>query len=149
MIRLSNIRSNSLTHHAREETDAKTGGRSHVACWEVIVKRLDKLSFDGFAARRGVAAVMFLAPRGEACMEQAIDFAVTSANHTAAAFGFVDAFQDVALCRLFEIRVLPTVLVLRDGGEITRLEGRHAAAKISSAIAAAATMPVCGDRCLR
>lgn len=88
------------------------------------------MTFDAFTARRGVSAVLFVAPPGEASMEQAIDFAATWASHPGTAFGYVDAFQDVALSRYFEIRVLPTTLVLRDGEEVVRLEGRHSALSI-------------------
>jgi thioredoxin-like negative regulator of GroEL len=80
---------------------------------------------------------MFLAPRGEASMAQAIDFADAWASHPGPAFGYVDAFDDVALSRFFEIRVLPTMLVLRDGEEVVRLEGRWPASSIARALAAA------------
>jgi hypothetical protein len=100
----------------------------------VNVKRLSKMTFDGFAVRPGVAAVMFVAPSGEASMEQAMDFAATWASHPGMAFGYVDSFDDVALSRFFEIRVLPTMLVLRDGEEVARLEGRHGASSLSCAV---------------
>lgn len=100
------------------------------------MKRLSREAFGPFV-QDGVSAIMFLAPRGEASMAQAIDFAAAWASHPGPAFGYVDAFVDVALSRFFEIRVLPTTLVLRDGEEVVRLEGRCPAASIARAIAAA------------
>ncbi len=100
------------------------------------MKRLSREAFDPFV-QDGVSAIMFLAPRGEASMAQAIDFAAAWASHPGPAFGYVDAFDNVALSRFFEIRVLPTTLVLRDGEEVVRLEGRCPAASIARAIAAA------------
>jgi hypothetical protein len=133
----------SLAHHCGQANiDLRPKPRSADGAligglWEARMKRLSKQAFDPFV-QDGVSAIMFLAPRGEASMAQAIDFAAAWASHRGPAFGYVDAFDDVALSRFFEIRVLPTTLVLRDGEEVVRLEGRCPAASIACAIAAAA-----------
>jgi hypothetical protein len=108
--------------------------------WEFDVKRLTKLTFDDFAASLSVAAVMFIAPQREVSMRQAVDFAAAWAAHPGMAFGYVDSFDDIALSRCLEIRVLPTTLVLIDGEEIARLEGWHTQSRISHVLEVAAKL---------
>jgi hypothetical protein len=105
---------------------------------EAIVRRLSAKIFDRFVTESDVAAVLFVAPCGEASMAQAIDFAAAWADHPHARFGYVDAFQDVSLARVLEIRRLPTILVLRGGEEVSRLEGRQSALSIACALKGAA-----------
>lgn len=102
--------------------------------WEMDMRRLSKIIFDSFVRGRDVAAVMFGAPRHEATMEQALDFVAAWAGQSRVGFGYVDAFEEVALARYFEIRVLPTILVLYGGEELVRLEGRQSASTISRAV---------------
>ena len=96
------------------------------------MKRLSAETFSSFISEGDIAAVMFGSPTGEATMEQAIEFADTWKRRRDVGFGYVDAFEQVALTRSFSIRVLPTTLVLRDGKVVARYEGRHSLSVLDS-----------------
>jgi hypothetical protein len=115
-------------------TSEAPGISAALRSWEANMKRLSKAIFDDFLAESDVVAVLFVAPTGEASMEQAIDFAAVWAASPCARFGYVDAFREVSLARFFEVRTLPTTLVLRRGEEVGRLEGRHSALSIACAV---------------
>lgn len=103
------------------------------------MKRLNETTLPHFLEAHDTAVLMFGAPQGEAAMYQAIEFADAWADRQGeASFGYVDAFEHVALARSFRVRTLPTILVLHHNHEIARLEGRHPAARIAAAIDAAA-----------
>ena len=106
------------------------------------MQRLNEATLGGFLRERGVSAVMFGAPRGEATMIQAVEFADAWLDcHNDAGFGYVDAFDNVAAARDYGVRVLPTTVVF-DGGEIVAwIEGRHASGSIVQAIRATLRAP--------
>lgn len=107
------------------------------------MKRLTTDNLNAFVRDSEFAVLMFGAPVGEATMDQAIEFADAWAEHRSEAdFGYVDAFEHVALARSLRVRVLPTILVFHRNHEIARLEGRHTAARIASAISAPTDCPV-------
>lgn len=102
------------------------------------MKRLNADTLNAFVRDAETAVLMFGAPQGEATMDQAIEIAdAWSERRENARFGYVDAFQHVQSARAFSVRVLPTTLVLRDGEEVARFEGRCASARIVAAIRAA------------
>lgn len=92
------------------------------------MKRLSLETFNSFVEGANIVAVMFGAPAGDATKEQAIEFADTWRKRRDVGFGYVDAFEQIALARSFSIRVLPTTLVLRNGKVVAKYEGRHSLA---------------------
>lgn len=89
------------------------------------MKRLSLETFGSFVGEANISAIMFGSPTGDATRDQAIEFADAWTRRGDVSFGYVDAFEQVALARSFSIRVLPTTLVLRDGEVVARYEGRH------------------------
>jgi thioredoxin-like negative regulator of GroEL len=92
---------------------------------EDLMKRLSSETFGSFISEAATAAVMFGSPTGDATMDQAIEFVDAWERRRDVGFGYVDAFEQIALARSFSIRVLPTTLVLRQGEIVARYEGRH------------------------
>lgn len=102
------------------------------------MKRLTPSTLEAFLRDSETAVLMFGATNGEATMAQAEQFAIAWAEHRSeAGFGYVDAFAHAKSARTFSIRVLPTILVLRGGVVLARLEGRCASYRITAAICAA------------
>lgn len=99
------------------------------------MQRLTETTLPPFVAKPDTTAILFGAPLGEATLDQAHNFAEAWIEHRdSAAFGYVDAFQNVAAARAYKIRVLPTILVLHDGEVVARLEGRQPSLRIGAAI---------------
>ncbi len=96
------------------------------------MKRLGMETIGRFLSEADVAAVMFGAPTGEATMNQAVEFAGAWRRCKEVSFGYVDAFEEVALARSLAIRVLPTTLVVRNGKIVERYEGRHSLLDLDS-----------------
>jgi hypothetical protein len=100
------------------------------------MQRLTNDTLQPFISERGVSAIMFGAPDGEATMAQAIDFADAWLDcHDEAHFGYIDAFENAAAARAYAVRVLPTTMIARDGEIVAWIEGRHASTVIAAAIA--------------
>jgi hypothetical protein len=100
------------------------------------MQRLNNETLQLFVHERGLSAIMFGAPDGEATMAQAIDFADAWLDcHDEANFGYIDAFANAAAARACAVRVLPTTMIARDGEIVAWIEGRHASTVIAAAIA--------------
>lgn len=105
------------------------------------MRRLALETFDSFVEQPSAAAILFVAPSGEASWAQAFDFATAGSTCRDACFGYVDVFEEVRLARRWSVRVLPTVLIFRGGTLISRLEGRHEASTIMQLINGALKTP--------
>jgi hypothetical protein len=102
------------------------------------MQRLNNSTLQSFVSERGVSAVLFGAPNGEATMHQAIDFADAWLDcHDDASFGYIDAFDNVAAARAYAVRVLPTTMIARDGEIIAWLEGRCSSIRVAQAVQSA------------
>lgn len=107
------------------------------------MQRLNTASLSDFLSDPGVSAIMFGAPRGEASMDQAVQFAEAWLDcHDEANFGYVDAFENVAAARAYSVRVLPTTMIACNGEIVAWIEGRHTSARIAQAIRSAGRVPV-------
>ncbi len=102
------------------------------------MQRLNTATLSDFVSERGVGAVMFGAPNGEATCDQAVQFAEAWLDrHDVASFGYVDAFENVAAARTHAVRVLPTTMIVSDGEIVAWIEGRCSSIRIIQAIAGA------------
>lgn len=100
------------------------------------MQRLTTDTLPAFRASSRISLLLFGAPEGEATMRQAMMFAETWADHgERAAFGYVDAFENIAAARAFGVRVLPTTCLILDGDVATVLEGVHESHRLAAAIA--------------
>ena len=107
------------------------------------MQRLNSRTLNEFVSEPGITAVMFGAPRGEATMDQAVQFAeVWLECHDDANFGYIDAFENVAAARAYSVRVLPTTMIVKDGEVVAWIEGRHSSVRIAQAIKTAQRVPV-------
>lgn len=102
------------------------------------MQRLTNDTLQGFISDPGATAIMFGAPKGEATMNQAIDFADAWLDcHDDASFGYIDAFENVAAARAYAVRVLPTTMITRNGEIIAWIEGRCSGTRIAATIKSA------------
>ena len=107
------------------------------------MQRLNTATLSDFLSEPGVAAVMFGAPRGEASMGQAVQFAEAWLEcHDEANFGYVDAFENVTAARAYCVRVLPTTMIVADGEPVAWIEGRHSSIRIAQAIRNTVRAPI-------
>lgn len=97
--------------------------------------RLNHYTLEDFVRERDIAVIMFGAPESEATMAQAIEFADLWADRAGdAAFGYLDALDNVSVARRCGVRVLPTTLVFNAGEIVKRFEGHTPALRIGAAI---------------
>jgi hypothetical protein len=100
------------------------------------MQRLNTATLSDFVSERGVGAVMFGAPHGEATMDQAVQFAEAWLEcHDEASFGYIDAFENVTAARTYAVRVLPTTMIVSNGEIVAWIEGRCSSIRIAQAIA--------------
>lgn len=99
------------------------------------MQRLTNDTLQPFLKDAPQALLLFGAPQGASTMRQALEFADAWADYAErAAFGYIDAFDNVAAARSFSIRVLPTTLVVAHGEIAARLEGVHTSAALGAAL---------------
>jgi thioredoxin-like negative regulator of GroEL len=99
------------------------------------MQRLNATTTHPFVRGAKNAVLMFGSPESEVTMMQALEFAFAWAdNSDIAQFGYVDAFENIAAARAFGIRVLPTILIARDGAVVCKLEGQQRATRIEAAL---------------
>jgi thioredoxin-like negative regulator of GroEL len=102
---------------------------------EGVMERLDEETLAEFLQRGPVAVVLFGAPSGRPTLEQAEQFALLWADHPdSACFGYLDALENEAARKSFDIRILPTSLVFRDGVMAARFEGYRTRGAIEAAL---------------
>jgi len=74
--------------------------------------RLDQFTVGEFAARRGVAAILFGAARGQLTMDQAREFAFLWLEYPdLARYGYINVTANLGVCKLMPVKSLPTVLI--------------------------------------
>lgn len=99
------------------------------------MKKVTDNTLPQFLAQSDIAVLMVGAPSGQATMDQACELTRAWLDHRdAAAFGYLDAFEEPATTRGLAIRLVPTTLVIAGGDVVARLEGAASAARIASAI---------------
>jgi thioredoxin 1 len=97
--------------------------------------RLTEDSLPNFIAQPGMALVLFGASSGRPTLAQAQECADLWADRAAEIrFGHIDSLAHAAMAKTFAVRALPTMLVLRDGEVIAKLEGFHTRARLESAL---------------
>jgi thioredoxin-like negative regulator of GroEL len=101
-----------------------------------VLKKLDDDTLPGFVAARGLGLVLFGSHNGKPTLAQAHVFADLWADrHRDVRFGYVDALAHEAAKKRYAVRVLPTLLVVRDGRVISKLEGFHDRTRLEAALA--------------
>ena len=99
------------------------------------LKKLDDDTLPGFVAGRGVSLVLFGSHNGKPTLAQAHVFAELWADRNAKMrFGYIDALCCEAAKKRYTVRMLPTILVVRDGRVVGKLEGFHARERLEAAL---------------
>lgn len=102
------------------------------------MQRLNAANTQRFVREAESAVVLFGSPDSEITMAQAIEFALAWADNSGdAQFGYVDAFENIAVARAFGIRLLPTTLITHRGEVVAMLEGQQPSLRIEAALRAA------------
>ncbi|MBL8551777.1 MAG: thioredoxin family protein [Hyphomonadaceae bacterium] len=105
------------------------------------MQRLNDDTLDAFLEGAGTAILLFGAPSGGPTFHQAEELAALWAERPGdARFGHVDATCNDLARRDFDIRLLPTTIVLRNGAPVARFEGVQPRWRIEAALNGA-TLP--------
>jgi len=100
------------------------------------LKKLDDDTLPAFVAGRGVGLVLFGSHNGRPTLAQSHVFAELWADRNAQMrFGYIDAMCNEAAKKDFAVRMLPTILVVRDGRVAAKLEGFHSLERLEAALA--------------
>lgn len=103
------------------------------------MKKLTTQTLPAFCAQTQPVFILFGSPEGETTMRQALEFAESWADHAGeAAYGYVDAFENIAAARAHGVRVLPTTLLIENGAVTRKFEGVHTSAHFAAALFAPA-----------
>ena len=99
------------------------------------LQRFDDETLPGFVRGSGLQLVLFGSHNGRPTLAQAQVFADLWADrHADIRFGYIDALCNGAARKRFAVRLLPTLLVVRDGNVIAKLEGFHDRARLEAAL---------------
>ena len=99
------------------------------------LNRLDDETLPGFVRGSGLRLVLFGSHNGKPTLAQAHVFADLWADrHADIRFGYIDALCNEAAKKSFAVRLLPTLLVVREGYVIAKLEGFHDRARLEAAL---------------
>ncbi len=99
------------------------------------LKKLDDDTLGAFVAGRGLGLVLFGSHYGKPTLAQAHVFADLWADRfNDIRFGYVDALCCEAAKKRYAVRMLPTLLLVRDGRAIGKLEGFHDRARLEAAL---------------
>lgn len=99
------------------------------------MKKLTNDTLPAFAAQTQPVLILFGSPEGETTMHQALEFAESWADHAGeAAYGYVDAFENIAAAHTYGVRMLPTTLLIENGEVTRRFEGVHSSAHLAAAL---------------
>ncbi len=99
------------------------------------MERLNEETLRDFIKAPGVSLILFGSNIGRPTLQQATEFAELWAERSVAArFGYIDALMHEAASKLHAIRVLPTILLVRDGTVIQTLRGYNSRAKLRAAV---------------
>ena len=103
-----------------------------------ILKKLDDDTLSAFSARRGFGLVLFGSHNGKPTLAQSHVFAELWADRFKdIRFGYIDALCCGISKKLYAVRLLPTLLIMRDGLVIGKLEGFHNRLRLEAALEAA------------
>lgn len=107
------------------------------------LQRLDDETLPGFVRGRGLRLVLFGSHNGRPTLAQAHVFADLWADrHADIGFGYIDALCNEAAKKRFAVRLLPTLLVVREGAVIAKLEGFHDRVRLEAALSDRLEAPV-------
>jgi len=99
------------------------------------LKKLDDDILPAFVAGRGLGLVLFGSHNGKPTLAQAHVFAELWADRLYdIRFGYINALCCEAAKKRYAVRMLPTLLVVRDGRVVSKLEGFHARERLESAL---------------
>ncbi|MFZ2031316.1 MAG: thioredoxin family protein [Vitreimonas sp.] len=99
------------------------------------LKKLDDDALPAFVAGRGLGLVLFGSHNGKPTLAQSHVFAELWADRlNDMRFGYVDALCSEASKKHYAVRMLPTILVVRDGCVVGKLEGFHARDRLEAAL---------------
>ena len=99
------------------------------------LKKLDDDTLSAFVRGRGLGLVLFGSHNGRPTLAQAHVFAELWADRlNDIRFGYIDALCCEAAKKSYAVRMLPTVLVVRDGRVIGKLEGFHDRGRLEAAL---------------
>ena len=100
------------------------------------MERLNEDTLRDFIKTPGVSLILFGSNIGRPTLEQAHEFAEFWAEHSDdCRFGYVDALINETASKAHGIRVLPTILVVRDGAVVNTLRGYSSRRKMENALA--------------
>lgn len=98
---------------------------------ERFVERLNEETLRDFIKAPGVSLILFGSNIGRPTLQQASEFAELWAERSVEArFGYLDALMCEAATKVYNIRVLPTILLVRDGTVIQTMRGYNSRAKL-------------------
>ena len=99
------------------------------------MQKLDDETLPAFVGGGGLRLVLFGSHNGKPTLAQAHVFADLWADrHGDIDFGYVDALCNETAKKRFGVRLLPTLLVVRRGRVIAKLEGFHDRARLEAAL---------------
>jgi len=99
------------------------------------LKKLDDDTLPAFVAGRGLGLVLFGSHNGKPTLAQSHVFAELWADRlNDIRFGYIDALCCEAAKKHYAVRMLPTLLVVRDGRVIGKLEGFHNRERLEAAL---------------
>jgi hypothetical protein len=99
------------------------------------LQKLDDDTLPAFVARRGLGLVLFGSHNGKPTLAQSHVFAELWADRlNDLRFGYIDALCYGAAKKDYAVRMLPTILVVRDGRVTAKLEGFHARERLEGAL---------------
>jgi len=99
------------------------------------MQKLDDETLPDFVRGSGLSLVLFGSHNGKPTLAQAHVFADLWADrHSDIRFGYIDALCNEAAKKRFAVRLLPTLLIVRDGCAIAKLEGFHNRVRLEAAL---------------
>ncbi len=99
------------------------------------MKKLDDETLVHFMGKSGLGLVLLGSHNGKPTLAQAHVFADLWADrHNDIRFGYVDALCCELARKRYAVRLLPTLLVVRDGRMIAKLEGFHNRNRLEAAL---------------
>ena len=107
------------------------------------MKKLDDDALPAFVRGRGLRLVLFGSHHGKPTLAQAHVFADLWADrHADICFGYIDALCNEIAKKRYAVRLLPTLLVVRDGRVLAKLEGFHDRTRLETALVERVEAPV-------
>lgn len=97
------------------------------------MKKLDDETLPNFMAERGLSLVLFGSQCGGPSLAQSHVFAELWADNPGTLrFGYIDALCNDVARKRYAVRLLPTILAVRAGRVLAKLEGFHARKRLET-----------------